>query len=67
MKRRTTFDLDEFLDTPFWARQSLEGRDSNPLLKKIRRLCAGRLQVAEVLTESFFFVVIIITQEALCS
>jgi hypothetical protein len=45
----------------------LKDEDSNPLLKKFAAFVLGDYRIAEATYGIFFFVVIIITQEALCS
>jgi hypothetical protein len=61
------FDLDAFLDKPFFEPDKvLKDENSNPLLKKFAAFVLGDYEFAEALLTGIFFVVlIIITQEAL--
>jgi hypothetical protein len=65
--KKTSFDLDEFLDKPFFEPDKvLKDENSNPLLKKFAAFVLGDYEFAEALLTGIFFVVlIIITQEAL--
>ena len=65
--KKKSFDLEEFLDTPFFEPDKvLKDENSNPLLKKFAAFVLGDYEFAEALLTGIFFVVlIIITQEAL--
>lgn len=65
--KKGSFDMDEFLDTPFFDPDKvLKDQNSNPLLKKFAAFVQGDYEFAEaVLTGIFFVVLIIITQELL--
>jgi hypothetical protein len=64
---KESFDLEKFLDTPFFEPDKvLKDENSNPLLKKFAAFVLGDYEFAEALLTGIFFVVlIIITQEAL--
>jgi hypothetical protein len=65
--KKESFDLDKFLDTPFFEPDKvLKDENSNPVLKKFASFVLGDYEFAEALLTGIFFVVlIIITQEAL--
>jgi hypothetical protein len=65
--KKGSFDMDEFLDTPFFDPDKvLKDANSNPLLKKFAAFVQQDYEFAEVvLTGLFFVVLIIITQELL--
>jgi hypothetical protein len=65
--KKESFDLDKFLDTPFFEPDKvLKDENSNPVLKKFAAFVLGDYEFAEALLTGIFFVVlIIITQEAL--
>jgi hypothetical protein len=65
--KKESFDLDEFLDKPFFEPDKvLKDENSNPLLRKFAAFVLGDYEFAEALLTGIFFVVlIIITQEAL--
>jgi hypothetical protein len=65
--KKGSFDMDEFLDTPFFNPDKvLKDENSNPLLKKFAAFVQQDYEFAEVvLTGLFFVVLIIITQELL--
>ena len=61
------FDLDEFLDRPFFDPDKvLEDKSSNPLLKRLALFVIDDYAKAEAILSALFFVVlIIVAQEAL--
>jgi hypothetical protein len=65
--KKGSFDMDEFLDTPFFDPDKvLKDENSSPLLKRFAAFVQGDYQTAEaVLTGLFFVILIIITQEVL--
>jgi hypothetical protein len=66
-EKESGFDLDEFLDRPFFEPDKvLEDKSSNPLLKRLASFVIDDYAKAEALLTALFFVVlIVVAQEAL--
>ena len=64
---KNDFDMDEFLDTPFFdPDRVLEDETSNPWLKRLASFVVNDYERAEaVLTGAFFVLLIIVAQEVL--